>query len=89
MDCLAPADDNDIFRCNDPVIIFIRIADDRFFNDGVPSGGEYLTSPEVNRAEELKIAVIGALLIGSPIPKLITGSPRSRSTGFLIESKSG
>ena len=29
---------------------------------------------------ELKIALIGALFFGSPIPRCITGSPRSRSS---------
>ena len=48
-----------------------------FFREGVPSGGVYLTSPEVSLAAELRMAVIGALFFGSPMLILMTGSPRS------------
>jgi hypothetical protein len=51
-----------------------------FFKDGMPSGGVYLTSPPLSLAAEVRIAVIGVLFFGSPIPMLITGSPRSRFT---------
>src|SRR6266498_2827902 len=50
-----------------------------FFIDGNPSGGVYFTSPLVSFAAEARIAEIGVLFLGSPIPKLITASPRSRS----------
>src|SRR5512146_330599 len=50
-----------------------------FFRDGNPSGGVYFTSPLVSLAAEARIAEIGVLFLGSPIPKLITASPRSRN----------
>src|SRR5689334_12482246 len=46
--------------------------------EGKPSGGAYFTSPLVNLAAEARIAEIGVLFFGSPIPKLMTASPRSR-----------
>src|SRR6266496_5582738 len=46
--------------------------------EGNPSGGVYFTSPLVSLAAEARIAEIGVLFLGSPIPKLITASPRSR-----------
>src|SRR5512147_552066 len=49
-----------------------------FFMEGNPSGGVYFTSPLVNLAAEARIAAMGVLFLGSPIPKLITASPRSR-----------
>ena len=41
-----------------------------FFMEGKPSGGVYFTSPLVNLAAEARIAVMGVLFFGSPIPKL-------------------
>src|SRR5687768_6140933 len=49
-----------------------------FFIEGRPSGGVYLTSPLVSLAAEASTAEIGVLFLGSPIPRLITASPRSR-----------
>jgi len=49
-----------------------------FFREGIPSVGEYLMSPVFNLADEFKIALIGALFFGSPMPRWITGSPRWR-----------
>src|ERR1041384_684320 len=46
--------------------------------EGNPSGGVYFTSPLVNLAAEARIAEMGVLFLGSPIPKLMTASPRSR-----------
>src|SRR5581483_1393055 len=48
-------------------------------SEGRPSVGTYLTSPVCNLAAELRIAVIGALFLGSPIPRWMTGSPLSLS----------
>src|SRR6266571_1958266 len=50
-----------------------------FFSEGTPSGATYFTSPVVNLAAEAITAEMGVLFFGSPIPKLITGSPRSRN----------
>src|SRR6266545_4872376 len=47
--------------------------------DGRPSGGVYLISPLVNLAAEARTAAMGVLFLGSPIPRLMTASPRSRS----------
>src|ERR1051325_7150221 len=47
--------------------------------EGKPSGGVYLISPLVNFAPEARTAAIGVLFLGSPIPKLMTASPRSRN----------
>src|SRR3970040_2106860 len=49
------------------------------FIEGRPSGGVYFTSPLVSRAAEASTAAIGVLFFGSPIPRLITASPRSRN----------
>src|SRR3972149_5994727 len=49
-----------------------------FFSDGMPSVGEYLISPALSLAAGLNIAGNGVLFLGSPIPKWITASPRSR-----------
>src|SRR5512138_1384015 len=49
-----------------------------FFMEGSPSGGVYFTSPLVSLAAEARIAAIGVLFLGSPIPRLMTASPRSR-----------
>src|SRR5512138_1315164 len=46
--------------------------------DGKPSGGVYFTSPLVNFAAEARTAEMGVLFLGSPIPRLMTASPRSR-----------
>src|SRR5688572_16522023 len=46
--------------------------------EGRPSGGVYFTSPLVKRAAEARTAEIGVLFFGSPIPRLMTASPRSR-----------
>ena len=51
-----------------------------FLSEGMPSVGVYLTSPLLNLAAELNIAVIGALFLGSPIPRWMTGWPRSRNS---------
>jgi hypothetical protein len=50
-----------------------------FFNEGMPSGATYFTSPLVNLAAEASTAASGVLFFGSPIPRLITASPRSRN----------
>src|SRR5574339_451194 len=47
--------------------------------EGSPSGGVYFTSPLVNFAAEAITAAMGVLFLGSPIPRLMTGSPRSRN----------
>src|SRR4030042_770284 len=49
-----------------------------FFRDGRPSVGVYLTSPPLSLEAALRMAVIGARFFGSPMPRLITSSPRSR-----------
>src|SRR5512133_2664184 len=48
-----------------------------FFMEGSPSGGVYLISPLVNLAAEARTAAIGVLFLGSPMPRLMTASPRS------------
>src|SRR3990172_1378157 len=48
-----------------------------FLSDGIPSTGVYLTSPSARRAAAPRTAEIGVLFLGSPIPRLITASPRS------------
>jgi hypothetical protein len=45
----------------------------------VLSAGVYFTSPVLRRAAQLTMASMGALLLGSPPPRWITGSPLSRS----------
>src|SRR5512138_3478566 len=58
--------------------------------EGMPSGGVYLTSPLLSLAAEARIAEIGVLFLGSPIPKLITASPRSRrSRASSLSAKVG
>src|SRR4030042_589566 len=47
-------------------------------SDGVPSTGVYLTSPSFSLAAALKMALMGVLFFGSPIPRWMTGSPFSR-----------
>src|SRR4030042_3217857 len=48
-----------------------------FLSEGSPSVGVYLMSPPLSCEAALKMAVIGARFLGSPIPRLITSSPRS------------
>ena len=50
-----------------------------FFSAGMPSAGVYFTSPVCSRDEQLTMASMGALLLGSPPPRWITGSPFSLS----------
>src|ERR1035441_6275202 len=50
-----------------------------FFSERRPSAGVYFTSPVWSREEQLTIASMGALFLGSPPPRWITGSPFSRS----------
>src|SRR3990172_6702345 len=50
-----------------------------FLSEGDPSVGVYLTSPPLSLAAEDRMAWMGALFLGSPIPRWITASPRSRS----------
>src|SRR5512147_2312664 len=50
-----------------------------FFMEGNPSGGVYLISPLVSLAAEARTAAMGVLFLGSPIPRLMTASPRSRN----------
>src|ERR1017187_5839752 len=50
-----------------------------FFNERRPSAGVYFTSPVCSREEQLTMASMGALFLGSPPPRWITGSPFSRS----------
>src|SRR6476660_3671652 len=58
--------------------------------EGNPSGGVYFTSPLVNLAAEARTAEMGVLFLGSPIPKLITASPRSRrSRASSLRAKVG
>jgi len=40
-----------------------------FFSEGVPSVGQYLTSALLRVAAEVRMALIGALFFGSPIPR--------------------
>src|SRR3990170_3889306 len=47
--------------------------------EGIPSVGVYLMSPRLSMAAELNTALMGVLFFGSPMPRWITGSPRSRS----------
>src|SRR5574339_135823 len=47
--------------------------------EGSPSGGVYFTSPLVSFAAEASTAAMGVLFLGSPIPRLMTASPRSRN----------
>ena len=54
-----------------------------FLSAGIPSAGAYLTSAELRRDAAETIASIGALLLGSPPPKWITGSPFSFSIAAL------
>jgi hypothetical protein len=49
-----------------------------FLSEGMPSDGAYLISPPDSRAAEARIAVIGALFFGSPMPRWMTDSPFSR-----------
>src|SRR4030066_48074 len=48
-----------------------------FLSDGIPSTGVYLTSPSASWAAAPRTAEIGVLFFGSPIPRLMTASPRS------------
>src|ERR1035441_2345880 len=50
-----------------------------FFSESRPSAGVYFTSPVLSREEQLTMASMGALFLGSPPPRWITGSPFSRS----------
>src|SRR3990172_12863258 len=50
-----------------------------FLREGIPSVGVYWMSPRLSMAAELNTALMGVLFLGSPMPRLITGSPRSRS----------
>src|SRR5512143_2302144 len=51
-----------------------------FFSVGMPSVGEYLMSPVFNLAAALSSAGNGVLFLGSPMPRWMTDSPRSRSS---------
>ena len=51
-----------------------------FFSEGMPSVGEYLMSPALSLAAALIKAGNGVLFFGSPIPRWMTASPRSRSS---------
>src|ERR1035441_10651591 len=48
-----------------------------FLSEGMPSAGVYFTSPVCSRAVQLTMASMGALLLGSPPPRWMTGSPFS------------
>jgi hypothetical protein len=50
-----------------------------FFSESRPSAGVYFTSPVWSREEQLTMASMGALFLGSPPPRWMTGSPLSRS----------
>src|ERR1022692_172596 len=50
-----------------------------FFSERRPSAGVYLTSPVCRRDEQLTMASMGALFLGSPPPRWMTGSPLSLS----------
>src|ERR1035438_4232566 len=50
-----------------------------FFSESRPSAGVYFTSPVWSREEQLTMASMGALFLGSPPPRRITGSPLSRT----------
>src|SRR5664280_769149 len=54
-----------------------------FFSESRPSAGVYFTSPVCSREEQLTMASMGALLLGSPPPRWITGSPLSRSNAAV------
>src|ERR1019366_6372046 len=45
-----------------------------FFSESRPSAGVYFTSPVWSREEQLTMASMGALFLGSPPPRWITGS---------------
>ena len=49
-----------------------------FFIEGNPSGGVYFTSPLDSFAPDASTAAMGVLFFGSPMPRLMTASPRSR-----------
>ena len=59
-----------------------------FLSDGRPSVGEYLMSPVTSFDAVLRMAFSGALFLGSPIPRWMTGSPRSRSNRASSLSRS-
>jgi len=59
-----------------------------FFSDGRPSDGQYFTSPWLSFAAELRMAGMGVLFLGSPMPRWMTGSPRSRSSRASSFSRS-
>ena len=75
---LGPGGDDHVLRGDQLVVILLGVADDGLLKEGSPSGGEYLTSPELSLAAELSTAVMGVLFFGSPMPRLMTGSPRWR-----------
>src|SRR6516225_2840823 len=50
-----------------------------FFRSGRPSAGAYFTSPVLSCVAQFTTASIGALLLGSPPPRWMTGSPLSFS----------
>src|ERR1019366_3228376 len=54
-----------------------------FLSAGMPSAGVYFTSPVLSRDAQLTMASMGALLLGSPPPRWITGSPLSRSSAAV------
>src|ERR1700757_1249011 len=46
-----------------------------FFKSGKPSAGAYFTSPVLSCVAQFTTASIGALLLGSPPPRWMMGSP--------------
>src|ERR1039458_7288861 len=54
-----------------------------FLSVRMPSAGVYLTSPVWSRDVQLTMASMGVLLLGSPPPRWMTGSPLSRSNAAV------
>src|ERR1035438_496048 len=59
-----------------------------FFSAGMPSAGVYFTTPVLSSEAQLMMASIGVLLLGSPPPRWMTGSPFSRSNAAVSFSLS-